>query len=75
MILSVVSTNMAAIKGSGPQVIDISKLNLEQLTTLKNQLDQVSMEAVPYMWGRWGGWKGFNKGVIKVLVMAACMTG
>ncbi|KAK4324304.1 hypothetical protein Pmani_005051 [Petrolisthes manimaculis] len=27
-------------KGSGPQVIDISKLNLEQLTSLKNQLDQ-----------------------------------
>lgn len=32
---------MAASKGSGPQVIDISKLNLEQLTSLKNQLDQV----------------------------------
>ncbi|XP_045124925.1 prefoldin subunit 5-like [Portunus trituberculatus] len=31
---------MAANKGAGPQVIDISKLNLEQLTTLKNQLDQ-----------------------------------
>ncbi|XP_045624147.1 prefoldin subunit 5 [Procambarus clarkii] len=30
---------MASSKG-GPQVIDISKLNLEQLTTLKNQLDQ-----------------------------------
>ncbi|KAG7173037.1 prefoldin subunit 5-like [Homarus americanus] len=31
---------MASSKGSGPQVIDISKLNLEQLTALKNQLDQ-----------------------------------
>ncbi|KAK4291244.1 hypothetical protein Pmani_035917 [Petrolisthes manimaculis] len=31
---------MAATKSSGPQVIDISKLNLEQLTSLKNQLDQ-----------------------------------
>ncbi|ROT75999.1 prefoldin subunit 5 [Penaeus vannamei] len=31
---------MASSKGSGPQVIDISKLNLEQLTNLKNQLDQ-----------------------------------
>lgn len=31
---------MASVKGSGPQVIDISKLNLEQLTSLKNQLDQ-----------------------------------
>ncbi|XP_071525619.1 prefoldin subunit 5 [Panulirus ornatus] len=29
---------MASSKG--PQVIDINKLNLEQLTTLKNQLDQ-----------------------------------
>ena len=25
-----------------PQIIDLSKLNLEQLTGLKNQLDQVS---------------------------------
>lgn len=31
---------MASGKGVGPQVIDISKLNLEQLTSLKNQLDQ-----------------------------------
>ncbi|KAK7084168.1 Prefoldin subunit 5 [Halocaridina rubra] len=32
---------MASVKsGTGPQVIDISKLNLEQLTSLKNQLDQ-----------------------------------
>lgn len=45
-MVSVVSTiTMAANKGSGPQVIDISKLNLEQLTTLKNQLDQVRMRA------------------------------
>merc|ERR1712142_154651 len=32
------TVNMATPKG--PQVIDISKLNLEQLTQLKNQLDQ-----------------------------------
>merc|ERR1719244_365774 len=32
------TVNMATSKG--PQVIDISKLNLEQLTQLKNQLDQ-----------------------------------
>merc|ERR1712212_159797 len=31
------TVNMAS---KGPQVIDISKLNLEQLTQLKNQLDQ-----------------------------------
>ncbi|XP_064086747.1 prefoldin subunit 5-like [Macrobrachium nipponense] len=31
---------MASVKGAGPQVIDISNLNLEQLTSLKNQLDQ-----------------------------------
>ena len=30
---------MASTKG--PQIIDLSKLNLEQLTGLKNQLDQV----------------------------------
>merc|ERR1712183_699601 len=36
--MGLTAVNMATPKG--PQVIDISKLNLEQLTSLKNQLDQ-----------------------------------
>ena len=50
MSVRVTSTTMAANKGAGPQVIDISKLNLEQLTTLKNQLDQVREGVLKYMW-------------------------
>lgn len=41
LVIYIYSTEKMA-SNKKPQIIDLSKLNLEQLTGLKNQLDQVS---------------------------------